>query len=85
MNDYLQSGPYGPPGKRSHHHRERRYLEIAVTSGIVMCVAASILIVAVRFRPPQFTVCYPSSGFTACVTAPQPPAVPAHPQARGAI
>lgn len=82
MSDYLLSGPYGPGGKRSHH-RERRFLEIAVASAVISCVAAAVLIVAVRFRPPVFTVCYPSIEFTACVTAPQPPAVPAHPQARG--
>ena len=82
MSDYLQSGPYGPTNKRSHH-RERRFLEMTVAGAVVACVAAAVLIAAVRFRPPQFTVCHHESGFTACVTAPQPPAVPAHPQARG--
>lgn len=75
MSDYPASGPYGPTNKRSHH-RERRFLEMTVAGAVVACVAAAVLIAAVRFRPPQFTVCHHESGFTACVTAPQPPAVP---------
>jgi len=74
MNDYLTHGPYGP-GKRSRH-RERRFLELTVAAGVVACVAAAVLIVAVRFRPPQFTVCTPAGPALACVTAPTPPAIP---------
>ena len=79
MNDYLQSGPYGPPGKRSHH-RERRFLELTVAAAVVACVAAAVLIVAVRFRPAIYTLCQPAGPVMACVTAPTPPAIPAHPQ-----
>lgn len=74
MSDYRLNGPYGPD-HRARRHRERRFLEIAVASAVIACVAAAVLIVAVRFRPPVFTVCYPSIEFTACVTAPTLPAL----------
>lgn len=79
-DDYRVSGPYGPDHRTRRHHHQRRFLEIAVASGVIACVAAAILIVAVRFRPVQFTVCQRAGDALACVTAPTPPAIPvSHP------
>lgn len=64
--------PTHPYGDREYHR-----LSLVVMAAIAACTAASVLVAAVRFRPPVFTVCTPAGPALACVTAPTPPMLPA--------
>lgn len=75
MSGYLSSGPYGP-GLTRRQHQGRRYLEMTVASAVIACVAAAVLIVAVRFRPAQYSLCQAYAQAVLCVTAATPPAMP---------
>lgn len=70
---YSGAGPYSP----TRRHSSSRRLDLAVVAAVVACVAAAVLVAAVRFRPPVFTVCTPAGPALACVTAPTPPMLPA--------
>lgn len=73
MTGYSGAGPYGPTRRHSSSHR----FELAVVAAVVACVAAAVMVVAVRFRPPAYTLCQPAGPALACVTAPTPPMLPA--------
>lgn len=74
MSGYHSEGAYGPFTRRQHHGRH--LVEIVTIAGLVGILAAAVLIAAVKFKPPVYTVCQPAGPALACVTSPQPPAMP---------